>query len=618
MAEFKPARLSMSAALAAILASYLASAPSAAGTVTVTSISADHSAVKITFNPVPGAKDYRVYDVANPANVKYGGLVHLSPSPNCPGTYCQNHFVTLGDGVTPVVPYQIAGGAAGGPNVIDGPALQIDWNNVGDGARHTLIVEAVDQLGPAPPGNLYTGLQNVPFMSPPPSGYMLGSNKGPTPDGKTSTNGQGPYSNSPLVIAQSAPFVVQANQNYRAIPSMASATQQFFDSFENAEGSTLQQISRNDTVPDAFGNLGTMSYRMNAGTARAWEIEFRRTDNMDSMPMIASDHYMDLLFDGATPGTTSPTHTIFGSMSMTPTQTLNISGGRMMHMTMEVDGHQSLRRWLDFNLAPVSDPLKAWHPDTEPINNTDQGIFLEIKDGTCTLDIYTGPDASAGNKPTGTAGGGNHGARLWGQPGSTGGAPVMCGWDQMFLAKNATKNGLGLDDKSRYDFFLSATHAAFFQDGVLIVESDIPAGSFPWSEVPLKGYYSHYMYHSDQERQDLGAFEVSGQNWCFPLNSYWFNNPSTGTTAGTTICNTAYPSGYGFVYSDERHWDNMGYEVLTGSDVPVGSFASLAALVQPPPQQTTISLAPSSPTGLRIVGLITTLFDRFKQGAFAR
>src|SRR3979490_2297228 len=131
MAKFKPLRLSLSAALAAILAAFLASYPSAAGTVVVRGIAADHSAVKITFNPVPGAKDYRVYDVANPANVKYGGLVPLSPSPNCPGTYCLNHFVTGVDGVTPVVPYQIASGLLGGPSVIDGPALQIDWNSVG-------------------------------------------------------------------------------------------------------------------------------------------------------------------------------------------------------------------------------------------------------------------------------------------------------------------------------------------------------------------------------------------------------------------------------------------------------------------------------------------------------
>ena len=38
--------------------------------------------------------DNRVYDVASPNNVKYAGLVHLAPSPNCPGLYCLNHFAS--------------------------------------------------------------------------------------------------------------------------------------------------------------------------------------------------------------------------------------------------------------------------------------------------------------------------------------------------------------------------------------------------------------------------------------------------------------------------------------------------------------------------------------------
>ena len=75
-------------------------------------------------------------------------------------------------------------------------------------------------------------------------------------------------------------------------------------------------------------------------------------------------------------------------------------------MTMEVDAHQSFRRWVDFNLATASDPLQRWDFNNAfPINSTDQGIFLEIKEGGCTLDIYTGPTSSTNPQPTGTAGG---------------------------------------------------------------------------------------------------------------------------------------------------------------------------------------------------------------------
>src|SRR5438477_339503 len=79
-------------------------------------------------------------------------------------------------------------------------AMDIEWNSLGDGQAHTLVVEAVDQLGPAPQANLYSGLNNTPVVSPMPAGAMLGGDKGATADGKVSTNGQGPYTNNPQVI----------------------------------------------------------------------------------------------------------------------------------------------------------------------------------------------------------------------------------------------------------------------------------------------------------------------------------------------------------------------------------------------------------------------------------
>src|SRR5215203_4521591 len=100
----------------------------AQATVVITGYAASHSSVKIYYRPVPGAKDYRIYDVNNPNNVKYAGLVHLTPSTTCPGQYCDKHFAVQSDGVTPVFPYQVANGATGGPQVLDVPATQIDWN----------------------------------------------------------------------------------------------------------------------------------------------------------------------------------------------------------------------------------------------------------------------------------------------------------------------------------------------------------------------------------------------------------------------------------------------------------------------------------------------------------
>src|SRR5215208_3719894 len=153
--RYKGPALAVIIGAAVIGAGHLATKLQAQATVTVTGYSASHSAVKVFYRPVPGAKDYRVYDVNDPNNVKYAGLVHLTPSTTCPGPYCDKHFVLASDGVTPVFPYQIANGPSGGPQSLDVPATQIDWNSMGDGQPHTLIVEAVDAVGPVPEGSLY-------------------------------------------------------------------------------------------------------------------------------------------------------------------------------------------------------------------------------------------------------------------------------------------------------------------------------------------------------------------------------------------------------------------------------------------------------------------------------
>src|SRR6266700_4028301 len=80
------------------------------------------------------------------------GLAHVTAAASCPCASCLDHFVALADGVTPVYPYQVAGGPTGGPQVLDGPATDIEWNALGDGQPHTLVIEAVDQLGPVPAG----------------------------------------------------------------------------------------------------------------------------------------------------------------------------------------------------------------------------------------------------------------------------------------------------------------------------------------------------------------------------------------------------------------------------------------------------------------------------------
>src|SRR5262245_9905 len=46
-------------------------------TVNITAVKVDTNSVKVDFQPVPGAQDYRIYDVTNPSDVKYAGVWHL-------------------------------------------------------------------------------------------------------------------------------------------------------------------------------------------------------------------------------------------------------------------------------------------------------------------------------------------------------------------------------------------------------------------------------------------------------------------------------------------------------------------------------------------------------------
>lgn len=565
--------------------------------VVITGVVANHSSARVYYQPVTGAADYRIYDAAVPESVKYAGLVHLTADPACPGdASCSHRFAMQADG-TPAFPYRVERVPSNGPQVLDVPATDIEWNGLGDGHVHTLIAEAVDLLGPAPQANLYTSPTNGPDTPLAPNG-MLGSNKGATGDGNVSTNGQGPYTNAPHVIARSRSFIVTPKTGYAAIPSGPSAVQQFYDSFENPENGTVHLVSRSE-AGDTFGNVGVMRYGMNAGTPKEWAFEYRNADNTNSMPFVSNDHFMDMLFDGATPPPVGggPSHTLYSSMAMTPKQTVDMSNGKVLHMTMEVDGHFSFGRWPAFNLAPASDPLQGFAPINHQINTTDRGVFLELFDGYCTMSIFTGPASATDSKPTGTAGASvARGGQLWGLDGAAG---ANCSLPQMYNPAQFSKNGLGLDDRSRYDFFISETHASLFQDGRLIVQSDIPAGSFPWADEPMQAYYTHYLYHSESEMRFMlhtaSTFGNAG-GMCYPMNSYWFNTAISGTAASANVCNIAYPSGYGFPFSDERHWDNMGFEVLPDTS----DFSTFAAMVALPTPESPVFTTTTSPTATAV------------------
>ena len=489
--------LASAALVAAPFTSPVHATPSLPG-VTITSVVPNTGSVKVTFAPVAGAKDYRIWDLSNCGMVKYAGLRHLFADWGM-------HFVLNADG-TPRMPYvQQSDWSGKGPKRLDVPATEIEWNGIKPGDTAWLAVEAVHQLGPVPAGNIgnFFNSMLLPNYATPAS--IIGSNAGRTLDHKWSINGQGPFTNCPVAIARSARFLVQASGT-PALPSGSDATQVFFDGFDDSMASM---------APVATGSSDGLSAQYQImDMAGRWDVFYRKADIKNSMLMVDRGHLMDVLFDGGTPGTNNPVHQCHGECSISPQQSFDFSNGQILHVTFEVDSHFDSRRWVGVELSPADDPLVNMAQFAAPLNATDCAVFSHILGDTPTLQVFTGPSADG----SGVA----HGTNVIGAAGQA-----------VHYAQRPRKNfeiGHGFDERSRFDLFYSQSKAAIYEDGALVSCEALPE-MVPFSKA--KVYFTHFVYHTDNEVHEVANYA--------PYETYWLN---------------AFP------YSDERHWDNMGVEVL--------------------------------------------------------
>ncbi|HEX5323783.1 MAG TPA: hypothetical protein VFW40_08355, partial [Capsulimonadaceae bacterium] len=108
--------------------------------------------------------------------------------------------------------------------------------------------------------------------------------------------------------------------------------------------------------------------------------------------------------------------------------------------------------------------------------------------------------------------------------------------------------GRGLDDRSRFDLFISQKHFAVFEDGRKVYDYNLPK---PLPFTTARVYFTHYVYHTGNEINELRQGK--------PFETFWID---------------AMP------WSDERHWDNMGFEVLPAE--VAGDWNSLANLARLP------------------------------------
>ncbi len=456
---------------ASVTGTALSAAPAFSSTkVNVTGVQANDDSVTIYFDEVPGAVDYRVYKVATPWNAKYAGWF---------GT-----------------------GNLDGLAISPGTKRSIEMNGINITNGDDMVVEAVDKLGP---------FQKM-------DGFM-----GPGMMYSMATNGQGDPANIPNAIARSNTFHVAVK------PRALAGAQVFYDKFNVSEAWQNVPISDPVLAQKYSGIYANMKEHQNS----KWILRQYATDPISTQIFTSALHFMDTIYDG--PDVTAPfSHNNNSSLVMLPKATADISGGKVLHVTMEVDGHFDGRRWTDIAIGGAGDSLLRADPtkvaETEVPTTSGNLLVWEMFGNSHALDLIT-PTKDANGAITG------HQTTDLMQP---------TDWnDQQTYARSGRwgpqpqPNGTGqdIDKRSRFDLYLSKTHYKIvetYPDNVhqIVREKDFPAGaSFPFDKVQV--YYIHELYHTGNERPELARYA--------PSEAFWYNNRP---------------------WADERHWDNMGYEVL--------------------------------------------------------
>ncbi|BDI28721.1 hypothetical protein CCAX7_007720 [Capsulimonas corticalis] len=421
------------------------------GTVSVTQVTADDDSALVTFAPVPGAVDYRVYSTASPKSMKYSG-----------------------------------------------GSLSIEMNGLNPATGADLVVEAVDKFGP---------FQTMDGAAGPGAMQMDGSMS-------VAINGQGDPSDVPNVIARSAQFHVNC------VAKSLTGAQAFFDNFRSSQpfvqadsiDPVVAAANSNNPVAASNSNVYVREFSNNK-----WVIRNYWGDMDNTKIFVMGNHFMDTLFDGGTPHSNIPIHNNNATIAMMPKATADISNGRVLHLTFEVDAHFDSRRWCDVVICPVGDPLI--HPA-----KLDGGLWPTASGNMFRWEIK--PDFHRAEE------------FLNGDMTNLVDTSYNPGNDRSGLVKRVTWDGKplfngtqqDLDKRHSFDLYLSQTHYRLVEAGVVVKDDDL-ATPLPFSN--LQPYFLHQLYHTGNDRPEQVMYN--------PTNAYWYNHRP---------------------WSDERHWDNMGFEVL--------------------------------------------------------
>ena len=444
------------------------------GAVQITKVVANDDSAVVFFTPIPGATDYRISDVNTPGKYKYAGEI----------THQNTAYFTAAR--TPIC---------------------IEWNGIDPAKGANLVVEAVDKWGPFQrmEGAAGAGVMNM--------NAALG----------VSLNGQGDPSNVPVVLAASAPVHITC------APTLLAGDQAFFDNFRTENPLVRQPIPA--PVPDSPYYGQPTDYAVY--TNDKWELRQYGADLTNSKLFFMDNHFMDTTFDGGGPGSPNGPHNNDASLVMIPKATADLTGGKVLHVTFEVDAHMDPRRWCSLMIGEpgdeLVDPAKF---DDFNVKPTLSGRLLrwQILPGGYGLQLFLGDGNMKGVDlmQVSTTDGGADAASV-----------ARTAFDYVSPLANGTRQDL--DKRHRFDLYLSATHYRIMEttpDGMYstVRDRDFPAGiTLPFTK--CQAYFIHQVYHTFNDRNEL----LSGYPADNSYESYWFNYRP---------------------FSDERHWDNCGFSVL--------------------------------------------------------
>ena len=552
----------------------------------IVSTKPNDDSIQVTFTPVPGAEDYRIRVVNQPYVHKY----------------------------------------TGGSN-------RVELNGLLPDTSYDVVVEALDKHGP------FQKMDGV--MGP---GSMLPGNLT-----RMEINGQGSPSNVPIVLSASPISTVSTKSR------IMTGSQVFFDTFRGSapirrkapDRATMIARTGKALLLDGQGrDMTDLWFKWFENDK--WSFFFDDLDQNASVAFMMGNHFMDTIYDGATLPYPGPAHQTNGAMVMSPKANADISNGRVLHVTFEVDPHFSGRRWTDVILYPAGDTLISGKSFDKIAHNTlsDKSLVWSITEQRHGVRMATGRDSSLNrivrdvnvayperksNLPrpfqevdapqvehkigtfVGTSTGPNaysvtysygtpdkkfpaftatsrcetYAPSEWGallkwnvtpdqmevvsdiwmtQPSWWVGVHNDKRYSDLLKAYSDSKEGLitirgrfdaklgkyvgdvyltplpslretplngtisDLDKRVRYDMYISKSKLRIIEDGILISESDLPV---PLDYDKVSVAFSHLIYHTENELGD-------NMRWN-PANRYWINHRP---------------------FADERHWDNMGFEVL--------------------------------------------------------